>query len=385
MQRTYRRWTIFISLPAIVFQHKKLFVVRSWLLFLFIIPCLRIVAQDSVATRQTPVVTENHVHKDTGTVQPVKKKVPVVRKDSLGVRIAPTAGTGTGGSATIKPATTATIAASPAKDTLHADTLPQAQAVPLHQETPYEKYIQQLTTSNVFLKKNKPKRLDMNPVRPFKDLDWLVYIMAGVVLLLGIIRLSYLKYFIDLFRAFMNPTLSQRQLKDQLSQSPFPNFLLNTFFVISLALYLYLLMYRQNYIPGSNAWMVIPALIVLVALVYSVKYVMLRFCGWLFGSVELADAYIFILYLINKVLGILLVPFLVILAFCTPELAKAFLYISVFFIVILVAYRYIRSYSVVKQYLSFSRLHFFLYLCAFEVAPVLIITKVLLVWLTGGH
>ncbi|RFM35326.1 DUF4271 domain-containing protein [Chitinophaga silvisoli] len=359
-------------------------------------------AQDSAAvSHTTPVTTESHVRKDTGIVQPVKKKVSVVKKDSLAPKVA----TNPPGSATPKPATVtpaatainpaataqkpvvaapATLAATGA-DSLHTDTIPQAPAVPLHQETAYEKYLKTLTANNIFLKSDKPHRLDLNPIRIYRDLDWLVYVMGGVVLLLGIIRLSYLKYFTDLFRAFMNPTLSQRQLKDQLSQSPFPNFLLNTFFVISLAMYLYLLMYRQNYIPASNAWMVIPALIILVALVYSVKYVMLRFCGWLFGSTELADAYIFILYLINKVLGILLVPFLVILAFCTPELARAFLYISVFFIVILVAYRYIRSYSVVKQYLSFSRLHFFLYLCAFEVAPVLIITKVLLVWLTGGH
>lgn len=391
---------------------------RSWLLFLFIIPCLRLAAQDSAAVHHTtPVAAESH--KDTGRVQPVKKKIPVVKKDSTGLKpgtvSAPTgaasrpAGTNPPTTplqpATMRSATGATttqannpvstapqpasaVPANPVAtgtDSLHTDSIPQAPTVPLRQETVYEKYLKSLTASNIFLKKDKPHRLDLNPVRVYRDLDWLVYVMGGVVLLLGIIRLSYLKYFTDLFRAFMNPTLSQRQLKDQLSQSPFPNFLLNTFFVISLAMYLYLLMYRQNYIPSSNAWMVIPALIVLVALVYSVKYVMLRFCGWLFGSSELADAYIFILYLINKVLGILLVPFLVILAFCRPEEARAFVYISVFFIVILVAYRYIRSYSVVKQYLSFSRLHFFLYLCAFEVAPVLIITKVLLVWLTGGH
>jgi len=378
--------------------------VRTWLLFLFILPCLRMAAQDSAAVHHTtPAATESHVRKDTGTVQPVKKKVSVVKKDSVAPKVvtnpavstapkpaAVTPATSVPTPAAITPATTATKPAAPATlaatgtDSLHTDTIPQAPTVPLHKETAYEKYLKTLTAGNIFLK-DKPHRLDLNPIRAYRDLDWLVYVMGGVVLLLGIIRLSYLKYFTDLFRAFMNPTLSQRQLKDQLSQSPFPNFLLNAFFVISLAMYLYLLMYRQNYIPGSNAWMVIPALIILVALVYSVKYVALRFCGWLFGSVELADAYIFILYLINKVLGILLVPFLVILAFCTPELARAFLYISVFFIIILVAYRYIRSYSVVKQYLSFSRLHFFLYLCAFEVAPVLIITKVLLVWLTGGH
>ncbi|PWV54142.1 DUF4271 domain-containing protein [Chitinophaga sp. S165] len=368
---------------------KKYFLVRSWLLFLFIIPCLRLAAQTDSSVRKEPAVQAAPVQVQRApgdtAARPVKKKAPVVKRDSAGVIIPASALKPAAPAApAVTPSTTPAVATVPAKAAASTDSVQQQAVVPLKQETAFELFLKELTAKNVFLKANKPSRLDVNKLRVYEDLDWLVYVMAGVVLLLGIIRLSYLKYFSDLFRAFLNPTLSQRQLKDQLSQSPFPNFLLNSYFVISLALYLYLLMYRQQYITSNTAWMAIPGLIVLVAMVYGVKYVMLRFCGWLFGSAELADAYIFILYLINKVLGILLVPFLVILAFCTPQLAKAFMYISIFFIVLLVAYRYIRSYSVVKQYLSFSRLHFFLYLCAFEVAPVLIITKVLLVALTGG-
>lgn len=249
----------------------------------------------------------------------------------------------------------------------------------------YDTVMQQLAKTNRYLNTvGKTPVYDINPLRPDQRQDWLVYLVGSVLLLLGIIRTAYLKYFSDLFRAFLNPTLSQRQLKDQLSQSPFPNFLLNAFFVVSLGLYLYLMMYRLNYPTDAIAWMLIPGLMLLVGLIYAVKYIVLKFCGWLFGNEDLIDAYVFILYLINKILGILLAPFLVILAFCRPEIAAASLYISVFFIVLLIVYRYVRSYSLVRQYLSFSKLHFFLYLCAFEVVPVLIITKVLLIWLTGN-
>lgn len=257
-----------------------------------------------------------------------------------------------------------------------------AKAVRVHM---YDTIMMQLAKTNRYLNtEGKAPQYDINPMRPDMQQDWLVYLVGGVLLLLGIIRTAYLKYFSDLFRAFMNPTLSQRQLKDQLSQSPFPNFLLNTFFVISLGLYLYLMMYRLNYPTDAIAWMLIPGLMLLVGIIYAVKYIVLRFCGWLFGNEDLIDAYVFILYLINKILGVLLAPFLVVLAFCKPEIATTSLYISVFFIVLLIVYRYVRSYSLVRQYLSFSKLHFFLYLCAFEVVPVLIITKVLLIWLTGN-
>ena len=264
-----------------------------------------------------------------------------------------------------------------AADSLKAAALPRV--------NPYDTILQRLARTNPLLQtEGKTTVYDINPMRPNTDQDWLAYLVGGVLLLLGVIRTSYLKYFSDLFRAFFNPTLSQRQLKDQLSQSPFPNFLLNFFFAISMGLYLYLLMYRLNYPTNAIAWMLIPGLMVLVGVIYLVKFVVLRFCGWLFGNEELIDAYVFVLYLINKVLGIMLAPFLVVLAFCEPQIAAACLYISIFFIVLLVVYRYIRSYSLIRQYLSFSKLHFFLYLCAFEVVPVLIITKVLLLWLTGN-
>ncbi|RPD40196.1 DUF4271 domain-containing protein [Chitinophaga barathri] len=271
----------------------------------------------------------------------------------------------------------------PVKDSIALrDSLAAAAAPKVHA---YDTVMQALEKKHMYLnREGKPLQYDINPARKDSSQDWLVYVVAGVILLLGIIRTAYLKYFSDLFRAFFNPTLSQRQLKDQLSQSPFPNFLLNAFFVISLGLYLYLLMYRLDYPADAIAWMLIPGLMLLVGVIYTVKYIVLRFCGWLFGNEELIDAYVFILYLINKVLGILLAPFLVILAFCKPEIAATCLYISLFFIVLLVVYRYVRSYSLVRQYLSFSKLHFFLYLCAFEVVPVLIITKVLLLWLTGN-
>ncbi|KAA2244705.1 DUF4271 domain-containing protein [Chitinophaga agrisoli] len=389
-----------------------------FLLFLFIFSSIQLRAQTDSAGNNAPVTNNAVTQKlDTARPKPVVKKKPLsdsaraaaalkqaaaaaqqtntsaATQQPSGKPANPASATVTTGvtppGASGRPApagTNATLTnAQPANARQAAtDTLPQQPKLPLHQETAYDVFLRNLASKNMFLHPNKPQYYDLNTLRPYKDLDWLVYLVGGVVMLLGVIRLSYLKYFSDLFRAFLNPTLSQRQLKDQLSQSPFPNFLLNMFFVISVGLYLYLLMYRQQYIFNADAWLLIPGLIILVALIYGIKFVVLRFCGWLFGNSDLADAYIFILNLINKVLGILLVPFLVILAFCQPEIARAFLYISLFFITLLIGYRYVRAYSVVKQYLSFSKLHFFLYLCAFEVAPVLLLTKVLLIWLTGN-
>ncbi|WP_212001333.1 DUF4271 domain-containing protein [Chitinophaga sp. HK235] len=369
---------------------QNIFLVRNWLLFLLIFSYLPLMAQTADSTAApAPVVKKKkpaatHVVADSLRPKPRPATVAVrkdtaraaVRKDTVGIAVR----RDTVGKAALP------VTFLPGDTSAHKTDSTAVAAVPKPQPvSAYDLYLKKLAAENILLKPGRPVFYDTNPLRPYRNLDWLVYVVAGIVLLLSIIRLSYTKYFTDLFRAFLNPTLSQRQLKDQLSQAPFPNMLLNVFFAISLGVYLYLVLYRQQVFPQAEPWLLIPGLIVLVAVVYGIKYMMLRFCGWLFGNSELADAYIFILYLINKILGVLLVPFLVVLAFCDVEIARTFLYISIFFISLLVVYRYIRSYSLVKQYLSFSKLHFFLYLCAFEVAPVLILTKVLLnIWLTGN-
>ncbi len=124
--------------------------------------------------------------------------------------------------------------------------------------------------------------------------------------------------------------------------------------------------------------MLIPGLMLLVADLRGENTFVLRFCGWLFGNEELIDAYVFILYLINKVLGILLAPFLVILAFCKPEIARNLpLYINILYCI--TGCLQVRKVLFTGASISLlQQIAFFLYLCAFEVVPVLIITKVLL-------
>jgi hypothetical protein len=367
---------------------QNIFLVRNWLLLLFIFSYLPILAQTTDTAVKAPVVKKKPAITHPAADSAHRVTAAPVKQDPLR-----TAKAGNDSTVkTVKVKRDSTRAATPAvahlrKDTARqqTDSLALAAAPKAKPVSAYDQYLKKISQENVFLAPGKPRFVDANPLRPYRNMDWLIYLMAGVLLLLSVIRLSYRKYFADLFRAFFNPTLSQRQLKDQLSQSPFPNMLLNIFFAIVLGLYFYLVLYRRQVFPQAEPWLLIPGLVILVAVVYGSKYVMLRFFGWLFGNTELADAYIFILYLINKILGVLLVPFLVILAFCKPEIARTSFYISLFFIVLLIIYRYIRSYSLVRQYLSFSKLHFFLYLCAFEVAPVLILAKVLQnFWLTGN-
>jgi hypothetical protein len=100
--------------------------------------------------------------------------------------------------------------------------------------------------------------------------------------------------------------------------------------------------------------------------------------GWIFGQQMAADSYIFIVFLINKILSILLIPLMVVLAFGEPAFQQAGFTGSSILLGSLLVDRFILSFSGLRNELKISWLHLFLYVCGFEIVPVLLIYKLLL-------
>ena len=59
----------------------------------------------------------------------------------------------------------------------------------------------------------------------------LFYSMIGLLIFFAMIRNGFHRYVEDLFKSYFRTTVKQRQLKEQLIQSPLPSLLLNIFFL----------------------------------------------------------------------------------------------------------------------------------------------------------
>ncbi len=211
------------------------------------------------------------------------------------------------------------------------------------------------------------------------DKDVLFYVMVGLLLFFAVLRLLFTKYLGDLWRLFFRTTLKQRQLTEQLSQTPLPSLLFNLLFVVAGGLYAaFMLYYMEGSIPVDNFWLLALYCCAGIAAVYMVKYITLKATGWVFNIRSLTDTYIFIVFIINKVLGIFLLPVLFLLAFSSSGVANAAWVLSWIVIGGLLLYRYILALSAVRTYVQVSVFHFFLYFCAFEVAPVLLLYKLVI-------
>ena len=205
------------------------------------------------------------------------------------------------------------------------------------------------------------------------------YLLLFLCLMLGMIRFMDTRYFFNLWRAFWNPTLSNRQLKEQLQGSGMPNLLMNIFFTFAGGAYMY---YIVRFFTPHYSGVIPPSLLIIMliagtAFIYLAKYAAVRFSGWAFRVEGITEHYLFNVFLINKVLGITLIPFIIILAFADRDWAQQVIIISFIIAGALLLNRYVRSWQVFGSFFQYSKFHFFMYLCASELLPLAVLMKLL--------
>lgn len=218
-------------------------------------------------------------------------------------------------------------------------------------------------------------------VRVAPSFEWIFYLFCGVLLLLSFLRLSFNKFFTDLFKVFFNTSMRQKQIREQLSQSPLPSLLLNIFFFITGGIFLYFLMghygYNMDYPKAINVLICIGGLSGL----YLGKFVFLSLAGWMFDKKSASESYMFTVFMVNKMAGLFLLPMDILMAYSDQSGRQVVITLTGIGLVILGIIRMVRGFQSVSNNLKINPLHFIMYVAAFEVIPVLLIYKVLLIFI----
>ena len=246
----------------------------------------------------------------------------------------------------------------------------------------YQTTFQSILKENSFLNsKGKPLAMSVYPRKNVSE-DVIFYILLVVIAALSFLRFFYLRYFNNLFRVFFNTSLRQSQLTDQLLQAKLPSLFFNIVAVISGGLFSYFLLKYAGVFLQSNPFTVIILCSLCMGAIYLLKFITLKFTGWVTGYKEVTNTYIFIIFLINKILGIVLLPFIVVMAFSVPVLIKVSALTAILFTVLMFLLRFFRSYGLLQNQLKISHAHFIMYIVGIEIVPVLLIYKGLVLLLS---
>lgn len=214
-------------------------------------------------------------------------------------------------------------------------------------------------------------------IKKWQGKDVIFYTIIILLIFFAILKNTFRRYINDLFTIFFRTTLRQRQLKDQLVQTPLPSLLLNIYFLLSTGMFLALVLQYFKIVDEYNFWMLYVYCIIGLVAIYSLKYLSLKFFGWIFQISDVSNTYIFIVFSTNKIIGILLLPFLIVLTFTNGLINEVAITLSIIMVTGLLFYRYFLSYVSIYRQISISLFHFVIYFFAFEIAPLLLINKLL--------
>ena len=247
--------------------------------------------------------------------------------------------------------------------------------------TAYQRVLQNTVYKYQYIDTIKPTTSFIISTKKRANKEVVFYLLATLTLLLGCLKAIYSKYFNNLFKVFFNSSLRQSQLTDQLLQAKLPSLLYNFFFVVSSGAYVYLIANHFYKTAAFNTWVLLFVSILFFGVVYAIKYSSLKFTGWVTGYAQAINTYMFVLFLINKILGILLVPLSIAIAFLHPKFTNSLILISFFCIAFMFILRFFKSYGLVQNQLKISRGHFFLYIIGVEMLPLLLIYKAAMLYL----
>ncbi len=239
-------------------------------------------------------------------------------------------------------------------------------------------WIQKIYKLHLFYNFKKPQAQKKSDLKQFFGKEAIFYALIGLVLAFAIFKRMFTKYFKDLFRLFFRTTLKYSQISEQLLQNLLPSLLMNLFFVVSGAFYVTTLLFHFKISPIDNFWLALLNAAGLIAVVYLVKYMVLKISGLLFDIKTATDSYIFIVFIVNKIISIYLLPFIILISFSDGMVQQVAITLSWMGLAGLVLYRFILSYGSIRNLVKVNPFHFFLYLSAFEIAPLLILYKLML-------
>lgn len=214
----------------------------------------------------------------------------------------------------------------------------------------------------------------MDEPHPYESKDILFFTVCGLFFIYGIIRTAFPKYTGSLFRNLVS--FSSIDKSDyNMGQNNLPSLLLNILFCLSVGL-LAALMLEEIKDTTYPIWQVWLAGSLVLAVIYFVKFVTIYTSGWIFNASTDANAYMYVVFMINKVIGVLSLPAILVFAFAeNPVLNSYIVTIGGILLIVLLLYRYVVTFSVIARNLQLNALHFFLYLCSVEIIPILVLYK----------
>lgn len=181
----------------------------------------------------------------------------------------------------------------------------------------------------------------------------------------------------NIYRAILSDTFLKSVYRFQNNSQTLSYGLFYLFFILNAGLFLFLLLKQLKVDYFSSDPILFFVCVGIIASVYLVRHLVLKIIGVIFPVTKEVGYFNFTILAFNIFLGIALLPINGLISFSGDYIATLCLYIGVIIFVILYSIRQLRGMLLAANFLTYQKFHFIIYLCTVEIAPVIILAKLI--------
>lgn len=218
------------------------------------------------------------------------------------------------------------------------------------------------------------KELKNKTKKPDKDIFTITFLIT--LLVLGLANFLFpLRFRETLLAAFSARHFNQLEREGGIMDN-WVSFFLFFNFIVVFAVFVFLSIKKFGgigFIDNSPVVLQIGYSAIAISIFLFVKFIVVRFIAWVFRTENAARVYFLNILTFNHWIGIVLLPVLIIDVFNQSIHFTGFAWII---FILLNAFKIIRGAYIGHKNLNFSAYYLFLYLCAIEIAPLIIVLKI---------
>jgi hypothetical protein len=206
---------------------------------------------------------------------------------------------------------------------------------------------------------------------------WVLAVILVLVFFFAILKNAFSKELASIVEAFYNNrALSHINKEDNLFSS-WPFLFLYLLFGLTMGMFLYLSgkYFQLEYDYSGFEWFLI--LSGLVIGLFTLKILVLKILGFFLGIQPLVKEYVSILYLSYFNAALIFLPVIIAYSLTPSRYAGFYTYLAIVLIVGIFGIQFLRAGTNALSNHRFSKFYLFIYLCALEICPVIILIKAL--------
>ena len=211
--------------------------------------------------------------------------------------------------------------------------------------------------------------------RPGRE-PWVLVAIGVLLLFLGLVRVAFPNEVLSIIQAFYNDRMLLQVNKEDTLYSSWPFIFLYILFgfAVGLFIYLYNIHYAVGYTNGLERFLGIS---LSVMLLFILKIIATRLLGFVFDLQRVVREYVSILYLSYFNAALVLLPIILVLSLVPQAYAVWVIPTALIIVFCLFVFRFAKTARNLLTNHPFSKFYLFTYLCCLEIAPILILVKVL--------